>query len=95
MELFTQDLRLTLYWQSGILFGIEEKTGCNDTVPSCWHAVTEQWYSDRALYHCCTDQNTVKKYSDEVKLTIRDESCQKLNLVKPTQYDGRSHINSG
>ena len=24
-----------------------------------------------------------------------DESCQNLTLVKPTQYDGRSHVKSG
>ena len=29
-----------------------------------------------------------------VKVIFSDESGQNLNLVKPTQYDGRSHVKS-
>ena len=28
-------------------------------------------------------------------MTFSDESGQNLNLVKPTQYDGKSHVKSG
>ena len=30
-----------------------------------------------------------------IKVIFRDESGQTLNLVKPTQNDGRSHVESG
>ena len=30
-----------------------------------------------------------------VKVIFSDESGQNLNLVIPTQYDGRSHVKSG
>ena len=30
-----------------------------------------------------------------VKVIFSDESSQNLNLVKPTQYVGRSHVKSG
>ena len=32
---------------------------------------------------------------ETVHVIFRDESGQNLNLVKPTHYDGRSHIKSG
>ena len=30
-----------------------------------------------------------------IKVIFSDESGQNLTLVKPTQYDGRSHVKSG
>ena len=39
--------------------------------------------------------DVLKKSVERVKVIFSDESGQNLTLVKPTQYDGRSHVKSG
>ena len=39
--------------------------------------------------------DVLTKSVERVKVIFSDESGQNLTLVKPTQYDGRSHVKSG
>ena len=46
-------------------------------------------------FYKLVDSNTINRLAISLKVKCSDESGQNLNLVKPTQYQGKSYVNSG
>ena len=67
---------------------------------SKWLCLANQhakWSCDDISGPCVKSADSCAKTSRECsfKVILREESGQNLNLVVPTQYDGRSHVKSG